>query len=107
MNCINKKRRSGAIGKKDWVKGICFRYLYLVFFSIRFLIPFKKDMDIYCTAEVEEALIREFPYVFSSYKYPGVPEIKVHNIKNEPFNINGKKFKLPSKDFEYASVIAL
>ena len=42
---------------------------------------FKKDMDIYCTAEVEEALIREFPYVFSSYKYPGVPEIKVHNIK--------------------------
>jgi phosphoribosyl 1,2-cyclic phosphate phosphodiesterase len=50
---------------------------------------FKKDMDIYCTAEVEEALIREFPYVFSSYKYPGVPEIKVHNIKNEPFNING------------------
>ena len=50
---------------------------------------FKKDMDIYCTAEVEEALIREFPYVFSAYKYPGVPEIKVHNIKNEPFNING------------------
>ena len=50
---------------------------------------FKKDMDIYCTTEVEEALIREFPYVFSSYKYPGVPQIKVHNIKNEPFNING------------------
>ena len=80
---------------------------------------FKKDMDIYCTAEVEEALIREFPYVFSSYKYPGVPEIKVHNIKNEPFNINGVKlipieglhYKLPVfgyrlKDFVYLTDVS-
>ena len=61
---------------------------------------FKKDMDIYCTAEVEEALIREFPYVFSAYKYPGVPEIKVHNIKNEPFNINGVEI-LPIEGLHY------
>tara|TARA_B100000809_G_scaffold191544_1_gene190233 strand:- start:477 stop:1238 length:762 start_codon:yes stop_codon:yes gene_type:complete len=61
---------------------------------------FKKDMDIYCTAEVEEALIREFPYVFSTYKYPGVPEIKVHNIKNEPFNINGVDI-LPIEGLHY------
>jgi len=61
---------------------------------------FKKYMDIYCTAEVEEALIREFPYVFSSYKYPGVPEIKVHNIKNEPFNINGVEI-LPIEGLHY------
>ncbi|HIL66576.1 MAG TPA: MBL fold metallo-hydrolase, partial [Flavobacteriales bacterium] len=61
---------------------------------------FKKDMDIYCTAEVEEALIREFPYVFSTYKYPGVPEIKVHNIKNEPFNINGVEI-LPIEGLHY------
>jgi len=80
---------------------------------------FKKDMDIYCTAEVEEALIREFPYVFSSYKYPGVPEIKVHNIKNEPFNINGVElipieglhYKLPVfgyriKDFVYLTDVS-
>ena len=61
---------------------------------------FKKYMDIYCTAEVEEALIREFPYVFSSYKYPGVPEIKIHNIKNEPFNINGVEI-LPIEGLHY------
>jgi phosphoribosyl 1,2-cyclic phosphate phosphodiesterase len=80
---------------------------------------FKKDMDIYCTAEVEEALIREFPYVFSSYKYPGVPEIKVHNLKNEPFNINGVElipieglhYKLPVfgyriKDFVYLTDVS-
>ena len=80
---------------------------------------FKKDMDIYCTAEVEEALIREFPYVFSAYKYPGVPEIKVHNIKNEPFIINGVElipieglhYKLPAfgyriKDFVYLTDVS-
>ena len=80
---------------------------------------FKKDMDIYCTAEVEEALIREFPYVFSAYKYPGVPEIKVHNIKNEPFiiisveltPIEGLHYKLPVfgyriKDFVYLTDVS-
>ena len=80
---------------------------------------FKKDMDLYCTAEVEEALIREFPYVFSAYKYPGVPEIKVHNIKNEPFIINGVElipieglhYKLPVfgyriKDFVYLTDVS-
>ncbi len=74
----------------------------------------QKEMDVYCTAEVEEVLIREFPYVFSTYKYPGVPEVKIHNIVNEPFKVNGVEiipiqglhYKLPVfgfriKDFVY------
>ena len=61
---------------------------------------FQKDMDLYCTAEVEEALIREFPYVFSTYKYPGVPEVKIHNIKNEPFTIGGVEV-LPIEALHY------
>ena len=60
----------------------------------------KKDMDVYCTAEVEKALIREFPYVFSSYKYPGVPAIKIHNITNKKFNIGGVKI-LPIEALHY------
>ncbi len=60
----------------------------------------KKDMDVYCTAEVEEALIREFPYVFSSYKYPGVPKVKINNIKNEAFRIGGVKI-LPIEALHY------
>ena len=61
---------------------------------------FQKDIDLYCTAEVEEALIREFPYVFSTYKYPGVPEVKIHNIKNEPFTISGVEV-LPIEALHY------
>ena len=61
---------------------------------------FQKDIDLYCTAEVEEALIREFPYIFSTYKYPGVPEVKIHNIKNEPFTI-GEVEVLPIEALHY------
>jgi phosphoribosyl 1,2-cyclic phosphate phosphodiesterase len=48
----------------------------------------KKDMDIYASSRVQEALIREFPYVFSEYKYPGVPQVKLHTVElGEPFSI--------------------
>ena len=47
----------------------------------------KKDMQLYCTKPTQEALKREFPYVFSEIKYPGIPEVKINIIKNEPFKI--------------------
>ena len=47
----------------------------------------KKDMQLYCTKPTQEALKREFPYVFSKFKYPGIPEVKINIIKNEPFKI--------------------
>lgn len=45
----------------------------------------KKDMDIYATAEVQNALHREFHYVFATKKYPGVPLVQLHSIDNDPF----------------------
>jgi len=47
----------------------------------------KKDMQLYCTQPTQEALTREFPYVFSEVKYPGIPEVKINIIKNKPFKI--------------------
>ena len=47
----------------------------------------KKDMQLYCTKLTEEALKKEFPYVFSDVKCPGIPEVKINIIKNEPFKI--------------------
>ena len=53
----------------------------------------QKDMDIYCDFNVQKALLREFPYIFSDFKYPGVPEVKVHQIdRDEPFYIDGNLF---------------
>tara|TARA_A100001015_G_scaffold277239_1_gene336222 strand:- start:2846 stop:3610 length:765 start_codon:yes stop_codon:yes gene_type:complete len=53
----------------------------------------QKDMDVYCDINVQKALMREFPYVFSENKYPGVPELNIHQINsNESFNIDGNLF---------------
>ena len=53
----------------------------------------QKDMDVYCDMNVQNALLREFPYVFSDNKYPGVPEVNIHQINsNESFNIDGNLF---------------
>ena len=52
-----------------------------------------KDMDVYCDMNVQKALLREFPYVFSDNKYPGVPEVNIHQINsNKTFNIDGNLF---------------
>ena len=47
----------------------------------------KEKVNVYATTRVQEALHREFPYVFDDFKYPGVPEIEMHTIGNEPFTI--------------------
>lgn len=47
----------------------------------------KRDMDIYASLSVEEALKREFFYVFMAEKYPGVPSVQLHTIENKPFQI--------------------
>jgi phosphoribosyl 1,2-cyclic phosphate phosphodiesterase len=44
-----------------------------------------KNVDVYATKRVQEALHREFPYVFEDLKYPGVPEINMHTIDMTPF----------------------
>ncbi|HPQ09568.1 MAG TPA: MBL fold metallo-hydrolase [Bacteroidia bacterium] len=44
----------------------------------------KKKMPVYANARVIKALEREFHYIFHDEKYPGVPEIEIHEI-----NING------------------
>lgn len=45
------------------------------------------DIDIYGSQQVHEALKREFYYAFTSYKYPGVPRLRVHEIDNAPFQL--------------------
>lgn len=67
----------------------------------------KKDMPIYATAEVQSALVREFHYAFSEYKYPGVPQLKLKTINDANFKIGNVEltpinvwhYKMPVKAF--------
>jgi len=49
----------------------------------------KKDMPIYGDQRVINQLKQEFSYVFQESKYPGVPKVEVHEIKNSPFQVQG------------------
>lgn len=45
----------------------------------------QKPLDVYANELTMQALKREFMYAFSDKKYPGLPEINLHTITNEPF----------------------
>jgi len=49
-------------------------------------------MKIVCTSRVEEALRREFAYVFDNPNYPGVPRIDIHPIDENPFIVGDIPF---------------
>ncbi|PST83493.1 MBL fold metallo-hydrolase [Pedobacter yulinensis] len=47
-----------------------------------------KHIDIYAVERVQQALKREFSYIFAETKYPGLPQINLHEIHNgHPFAI--------------------
>ena len=74
----------------------------------------KKVIDVYAQKNVQEILRSDFFYAFEDDKYPGVPEIELHTIDENPFKINNDviipieavHYKLPIvgfriKDFTY------
>jgi len=52
-----------------------------------------KAMDVFATVRVQEALKREFAYVFSGVDYPGIPKINMHTIGDIPFDVHGTVFQ--------------
>lgn len=52
----------------------------------------KKKIDVYATLPTQGALKREFPYIFNGTNYPGIPQINLFTIDNNPFDINTTRF---------------
>lgn len=44
-------------------------------------------MDVYANDQTQTALKREFPYIFAEHRYPGIPDITLKVIGEEPFFI--------------------
>ena len=79
-------RRLDAIifthGHKDHIAGLDDIRAYNYFTN--------KPVNIYATEETQEALKREYSYIFNNPTYPGIPQIIIHTINaNDPFIING------------------
>lgn len=49
----------------------------------------KKKMEVYASTRVQDAIRREFAYIFSDFKYPGIPEINLHLVENKALNVEG------------------
>lgn len=50
----------------------------------------RKALNIFASEAVQTGLKRDFHYVFSDYKYPGVPQVNLHTIDAQtPFQVNG------------------
>ncbi|MBN1924625.1 MAG: MBL fold metallo-hydrolase [Prolixibacteraceae bacterium] len=47
----------------------------------------KHPTDIYAEHRVHQSVKRIFSYVFASKKYPGIPQMNLHEISEEPFQI--------------------
>ncbi len=45
----------------------------------------KQPMQVFANEMTQEVIIREFPYAFADFKYPGLPEIILNTIAMEPF----------------------
>ena len=60
----------------------------------------KKKMEVYASARVQEAIRREYAYIFSDFKYPGIPEINLHLLENKLTSIEGVDF-LPVEVMHY------
>lgn len=60
----------------------------------------KRKMDVYASERVQSAIKREFAYIFSDFKYPGIPEIELHTIENKLFEINKTRI-LPIEVLHY------
>jgi phosphoribosyl 1,2-cyclic phosphate phosphodiesterase len=67
-----------------------------------------RHMEIFCTDRVEVALRREFHYVFSDDKYPGLPLLNINRIDSDKFMLPGgivlqpielMHYKMPVKAF--------
>jgi phosphoribosyl 1,2-cyclic phosphate phosphodiesterase len=60
----------------------------------------KGPIDVYADLRVQAALRREFYYIFEDFKYPGIPQITLHTIGLDPFNI-GKIHFIPIEVMHY------
>ncbi|MES2591151.1 MAG: MBL fold metallo-hydrolase [Bacteroidota bacterium] len=60
----------------------------------------RKKMDVYASDRVQQAIRREFAYIFSDFKYPGIPEINLHLLENKLTVIDGVEI-LPIEVMHY------
>lgn len=53
----------------------------------------RRPMPLYANQETTDALKRDFYYAFADKKYPGIPELDLHLIDDNPFSVADLSFR--------------
>ena len=106
--------------KVDWLDGILFTHNHKDHIAglddVRaYNYTQDRAMDVYAEPYVIDTLKNEFSYAFAEQKYPGVPEINLHGIGEEPFRIGdaeiipirGYHLHLPVLGFRFGNIAYL
>lgn len=72
----------------------------------------KKGMDVYAEKNVVDILKKDYDYAFQENPYPGVPELKMHTITDQKFEvcgvevipIRGMHYRLPVLGFRIGDI---
>lgn len=75
----------------------------------------RSTIDLYCEKRVEQVLRKNFDYAFAENPYPGVPEVVINRIDDQPFTVNGvevvpirgQHFMLPVLGFKIGEICYL
>lgn len=60
----------------------------------------KGAVDVYADTRTKEVVRKDYSYAFSENRYPGVPEIDLHTVGEEPFYIDDIEF-IPIRAMHY------
>lgn len=60
----------------------------------------RQPIDIFAEKRVQEAVQREYSYVFAELKYPGVPQMDLHTIDDGVLDVRGLKI-IPIRLYHY------
>ncbi|QOR75124.1 MAG: MBL fold metallo-hydrolase [Thermoflavifilum sp.] len=60
----------------------------------------QSPIDIYATHASQEVITREFAYAFADVKYPGVPDIRLNTVDEQPFDVKGTQV-IPIRVWHY------
>ncbi len=60
-----------------------------------------RKMDIFSTERVYKAIQKEFHYIFSEVKYPGIPEVEWNQISTDPFKLPDGPIVTPIQVMHY------
>ena len=60
----------------------------------------QQPIDIFAEKRVQEAVKREYSYVFAELKYPGIPQMNLHSIDDNVLDVRGLKI-IPIRIYHY------